>query len=344
MRMRHARLLLALLLTLPLLAQTPPIIGTQPVTLRASGDLLAQFRAAGSPWVGYAVPAIAGEHISCYSHGWKETCGTCSLTDDGFTMNHEETDGPHSAAGNVVIFYRLTDGKIDRVRLFSADCTLDTGSARSAWIEGVDPKRSVALLASLSDQTGDVGKRALDALALHEEPAATDALERVLRAGDRSPELRSHAAFWLGTARGRRGYEAVRSVATNQSEPPRLREKLVFALMQSHEPQKTDDVIALAKSDPDKRVRSQALFWLGQAAGKKAAGAVRDAVDNDPDAEVKNKAVFALAQMPDDQSIPLLVDLMKNNRNPQVRKKAAFWLGQKNDPRALAAIEDFLRR
>jgi len=314
------------------------------VSLHASGDLMAQLRSAGTPWVGYAVPAIAGEHITCDGQGWKEAGGTCSLTNDSVSMNRQETDGPHGTPANLVVFYRLTDGKIDRVRLFSADCRLDTGSARTAWLDGVDPKRSVALLAAVADQSGEVGRRALDALAMHEEPAATDVLERVLRASDRTSELRGHAAFWLGVARGRRGYDSVRSVATNPSEPARLREKLVFALMQSHEPQRIDDVIALAKNDPEARVRGQALFWLAQAAGRKAAAAVRDAVENDPDAEVKNKAVFALSQMPNDQSIPLLIDLMKNHRNPEVRKKAAFWLGQKNDPRALAAIEELLRR
>ena len=103
-----------------------------------------------------------------------------------------------------------------------------------------------------------------------------------------------------------------------------------------------DELIRIAKNHRTSKMRSSALFWIGQAAGVKAASVLRDAVDNDPDAEVKTKAVFAISQMPDDKSIPMLVELMTTHRTREVRKKAAFWLGQKNDPRALAALEAVL--
>jgi HEAT repeat protein len=103
-----------------------------------------------------------------------------------------------------------------------------------------------------------------------------------------------------------------------------------------------EDLIRIAKNHRTSKMRSSALFWIGQAAGKKAASVLRDAVDNDPDAEVKTKAVFAISQMPNDKSIPMLVELMNTHRAREVRKKAAFWLGQKNDPRALAALEAVL--
>ena len=105
----------------------------------------------------------------------------------------------------------------------------------------------------------------------------------------------------------------------------------------------TDTLIDLARRNPSKEIRGQALFWLSQQAGRRAADALKDAVDNDPEESVRAKAVFGISQLPNDESIPLLVDLMKHNKSREVRKKAAFWLGQKNDPRALAAIEDVLK-
>lgn len=104
----------------------------------------------------------------------------------------------------------------------------------------------------------------------------------------------------------------------------------------------TGELIDIARHNPSPKIRSQALFWISQAAGARAASVLKDAIENDPEEEVKAKAVFGIAQLPDDQSIPLLVELIKTNRSPAVRKKAAFWLGQKSDPRALAALEEIL--
>lgn len=105
-----------------------------------------------------------------------------------------------------------------------------------------------------------------------------------------------------------------------------------------------DALIDVARNHPAPQVRSNALFWLSEAAGRKASGALRAAVDDDPDEKVRASAVFGISNLPDDESIPILTELMRTHRSAAVRKKAAFWLGQKNDPRALAAIEGFLKQ
>src|ERR1022692_4561282 len=113
------------------------------------------------------------------------------------------------------------------------------------------------------------------------------------RAGSGQPEsLREKAIFWLGAARGRRGYGILRRIVTEDSSD-RIREKAIFALSISKEPQALDTMIAVARNDASSHVRGQALFWLAQKAGKKAVGAISGAIDNDPDTEVKKKAVFA---------------------------------------------------
>ncbi len=254
------------------------------------------------------------------------------------------TNSCNPANGMFAIFYRVENGEIAKVRSYSMECVLEANGAAVTWIDGVDPRRSVALLASLIATPSHHSDNVMSALALHADPSATTELERMLKSADATDETRGHAAFWLGQTRGRRGFEDVLAIARSQSSSQRLREKAVFALSQSQEPEAIDELIKLAKNDPTAHVRGQALFWLSQKAGKKAAGAVREAVDDDPDQGVREKAVFAISQLPNDQSVPMLAELMKTHRDPGVRKKAAFWLGQKNDPRALAAIEDILRK
>jgi HEAT repeat protein len=328
------------------LAQQPRIIHGTVTSAAAAADLGAQIRGARTKYIGYAVPEVEGERVMCCFEyfGDFRSGGTCGLDRDGSSYTTGDHEQLHPANGMFAIFYRIENGEIAKVRSYSMECVLDANGAAVTWIDGVDPRRSVALLASLIAAPGHHSDFAMSALAMHADPSATTELERMLKSADASDETRGHAAFWLGQTRGRRGFEDVLAVARSQSSSQHLREKAVFALSQSQEPEAIDELIKLAKNDPTAHVRGQALFWLSQKAGKKAAGAVREAVDDDPDQGVREKAVFAISQLPNDQSVPMLAELMKTHRDPGVRKKAAFWLGQKNDPRALAAIEDMLKK
>ncbi len=198
---------------------------------------------------------------------------------------------------------------------------------------------------------------ALAAIALHADPAADRVLEQftvsdaaqgsVQQSRQKAPAwmspewLRGRAAFWLGVARGRRGYEILsRVVRDDPSE--HVREQAVFALAQSKEPEAVDVVIGVARGDRSPQVRGRALFWLAEKAGKKAAATITEAIEQDPETEVKKRAVFALSRLPKDEGVPLLIQVARANRNPAVRKQAMFWLGQSKDPRALAFFEEVL--
>lgn len=328
-------------------AQPPRIVHGTVTSVAASANLGAQIRGSRTKYIGYAVPEIEGEHVMCcyQNYGDFRSGGTCSLNEDGSNFSTNDDDDLHPVAGDFVVLYRIENGEIGRVHSYSRECVLDANGAAVTWIEGVDPRKSVALLASLIGVASrEKHSDAMSSLAMHADPSATTELERILNSSNASDETRGSAAFWLGQTRGRRGYEDVLAIARSQSSSQRLREKAVFAISQSKEPGAIDELINLAKHDPAAHVRSQALFWLSQKAGRKAASAVRQSVDDDPDEGVRAKAVFAVSQMPDDQSVPMLIELMKTHRDGNVRKKAAFWLGQKHDPRALAAIEEVLRK
>ena len=328
------------------LAQQPHIVHGTVTSVAASSDLGAQIRGARTKYVGYAVQEIDGERVMCcFQHfGEFRSGGTCSLDHEGNFFANDDDDGLHRGSDTFAILYRVENGEIARVRNYSTECVLDANGAAVTWIDGVDPRKSVALIISILARPGHHSDYVMSTLAMHADPSATTELERLLKSSDASDETRGHAAFWLGQTRGRRGFEDVLAIARSQSASQHLREKAVFAISQSKEPDAIDELIKLAKHDPVAHVRGQALFWLSQKAGKKAAGAVREALDDDPDQGVREKAVFAVSQLPDDQSVPMLIELMKTHHDPGVRKKAAFWLGQKHDPRALAAIEEVLRK
>jgi hypothetical protein len=305
-------------------------------------------------WLGYAVPAIGGEHNMCCNNGnWNgETgCGTCWLEDRHAndttlsTPNKINLESPRT----LVVLYRAESGKIGKIRGVSQNCALDAGGLKFVWLTGVKPTESVAFLSTFvanSDLEGrgqeNLAQGALTAIALHAGPEADRALESFVAPQQRE-SLRRQTAFWLGAARGASGFEALERMA--KSDPsPNVRAQVAFAFSVSKEPAAVDEMIRMAHDDENAHVRGQALFWLAQKAGKKAAGTITGAIENDPDTEVKKKAVFALSQMPKDEGVPKLIEVAQNNRNPEVRKQAMFWLGQSNDPRALAFFEKILAK
>jgi hypothetical protein len=103
-------------------------------------------------------------------------------------------------------------------------------------------------------------------------------------------------------------------------------------------------LLALAKDDlRPKSVRTQAVFWVSQAAGERATdGLAEVAGDAAADRDVRLQAVFALSQRPKDEGIPALLDIAKNSKDPKIRKQSIFWLGQSGDARAIAYFESVL--
>lgn len=106
------------------------------------------------------------------------------------------------------------------------------------------------------------------------------------------------------------------------------------------------ELIRIARDDSrPKRARTQAVFWLGQAAEEPATQGLKELVGEAAmDREVREQAVFALSQRPRDEAVPALVNIVRTNKDPELRKKALFWLGQTGDKRALDLIEELLTR
>ena len=302
---------------------------------------------------------VGGGHELCCGNSWDGSvsgfCGECQLEDTHGTSVHGGGRRDHRQAelepsGSLLVFLRIENRVVERVRAFSEDCRIDAGGRTVYLLSGVGPSESVTVLASLATGSGgglvsaaarkQVSNGAVLAIALHAHPAADHALDRFVAPGQ-PDQLRDHAAFWLASVRGHAGYEALRRLARTDSDDT-FRRKLMFDLYVSKDPQAVDTLIKSAQSDPSPGVRGQALFWLAQKASQKAAPAISEAIERDPDTEVKKRAVFALSQLPKDQAVPLLIHVALSNANPAVRKTAMFWLGQSKDPRALAFFEQIL--
>lgn len=338
------------------------------LTSQPAGNLDGTFRrlaaAQSDPgWIGYTVPAASrGEGRMCcsgdtwisdgmvFTNGRLATCGLEGATAGTRRAPDQpaQIQGPVRLEGpdSVTVLYRVEEKAVQRIRVFSADCELDAGGRTIQWLDGVAGADSVRLLATFvsraevkSDRLTDA---AISAIAMHRDVEADVTLERL--GTPANPEfVRKKVTFWMGNARGARGFEAVRRIARDDPSEE-VRKSAMFALSQSAEAQAVPELVRFARQDASARVRGEAIFWLGQKAGQRAAAEITASIENDPDTDVKKRAVFALSQLPKDEGIPLLIKVARTNQNPAVRKQAMFWLGQSKDPRALDFFAEVLAK
>ncbi len=325
--------------------------------LKQTIDATAQKQEAPA-WIGYRIPAAARERTMCCFDSWNRSeshgskcCMGCKVeSTQGGSFNGTVSDcAPPEPFHYSFVFLRVEARQVMKVRNYSPDCALDFGGLPLYWMENVNPGQSIALLTELvlaasseTEPKKSIATGALTAIALHDDPAADQALEKLMQP-DKPEFIREHVTFWLGEERGKKGLELLRKYAKDDSND-RLREKITFALSVSKEPDAIKDLISMARNDSSSRVRGQAIFWMAQIGGRKEAQQINEAIENDPETEVKKRAVFALSQMKNGEGVPLLINLAKTNRNPVVRKEAVRWLGMTNDPRALDFLEEILTR
>jgi len=337
------------------LAQQPRVENARLETRQVSRGLEATLRAilaaqSAPTWVGYAEPIIPGDRQMCCWNDAERGCflelHTVGQAGPASQNQTVKLEGPT----HVVVLYRIENHQVGKVRSFTPECTLDAGGLPFIWLTGATPAESIRYLVSVvQDSTAATSREqsrrangAISAIALHADPAADQALDQLASLVQPEP-VRRQAIFWLGSARGKPGFQAVSRIL-REDPSDKIRERAIFALTQSKEPEALDAVVRAAHDDRSPRVRGQGLFWLAQRASQTTAqSAIADAIANDPETEVKKRAVFALTQMPSGEGVPLLIQVARTNQNAAVRKQAMFWLGQSRDPRALAYIEEVLK-
>lgn len=235
-----------------------------------------------------------------------------------------------------------------------------------------------------SNRTGDSQKHSIVAIALHDDPLVGDLLEGFVR-NSQIDNVRSSAVFWLGQIPGHLSFltELVRneqestkvrkeaafaigvgrdpgSMAALESAyssitSREVKKQIIFAASvnkdgsevssSGNDDQGVSFMIKVAETDPDRELRKQALFWLGQKAGKRSLEVLGNVIDkSDGDTEVQKQAVFAISQRKKDEAVPLLIKIAKTHPKAEIRKQAMFWLGQTGDERALEFFKEVLSK
>jgi hypothetical protein len=303
----------------------------------AMGDLARSTNA--KAWAGYAIPAaMLKTGLSLYS----DCCSECSLEIPGNRNFNSDRLPAGAASPNLFVFVRFEQGQVTRVRSLSSVCSIDAAGTTVQWFTGVSPGESISYLLSLvtAGTARSLSSEAIASIALHADPAADVALEKLVAPGQMRP-LREQAAFWIAAEGGSHALDVLRKLARDDTDEA-FRKSVTFPLSVIPGDAGIQELIRMAHDDPAPGVRGQALFWMAQKAGARIASEIAASLENDPDTEVKKRAVFALAQIPNGDGIPKLIEVARTHSNRAVRQQAVFWLGQSHDSRALNFIEDVL--
>jgi len=319
--------------TLPLAAQPKLLVNAKLDTHSAAQGLESAFQAqvAATPqpsWIAYEVLTNRTMTLGCEfvsrDGSWYST-GTIHL---------EPPD-------HAVILFRIVGGALERVRTLSPDCQFDAGDVPFHWLSDVQPAQSVALLTTLVTKEWSPMSSAMGAIAVHADASADQALDH-FAASDQIDSLRQRAIGYLGSARGKHGFDVLKGLIANDPDR-RIRTRAITALESSKEAEATDLLISLSKNDKDGAVRAQAVRELGHKRGPQPLTAISEALNNDTELSVKRAACNALQSLPDGEGVPTLIQFAKNTKDQQLRRQAMNSLQNSHDPRAVAFFMDVLK-
>lgn len=109
-------------------------------------------------------------------------------------------------------------------------------------------------------------------------------------------------------------------------------------------PEATRALVGMSAAARPRKVREQALFWLGQARGIEGADFVERVATHDPEPKMRAHAVFALSQSRAGDPYPRIRAISRNDKSEHVRSQALFWMAQTGDRRARKDITAALRK
>lgn len=296
-------------------------------------------------WTSWQVAAVEGAPDWCCWSSWDNRAGSrtaCRLDEE----NGNSASRDRATTDAVRVYARLASGKVERVRVLSAGCAVETRTPiqELASVATDDSARWLAGLARQGNESairGDVGENVLAALAMHRSGVAQEALVAMARSDARG-EVRKKAVFWLAVLRGVAGAEIVTSVMFNDKDAE-LREHAAFAITQSRSPRIGQDLTRLGNTDKNGKVRAQAWFWLAHMGIPNSEEALFTALRNDQDDHVRQQAIFALSQLPEERATRALIAVAEDRSLPsEQRKRAVFWLAQSEAEAAQKYLEKVL--
>lgn len=178
------------------------------------------------------------------------------------------------------------------------------------------------MLGLLDDPDLSIRKQAIHSLGEMEDPAAVQALGRVVTSDD-DPGMRSQAAWALGMIESPEAVSALAQAMDDSDAKVRSQVAWALGMIES-----ADGVSALEPglSDSEPKVRSQVAWALGMIESPAAVPALTRALQQETDSSVQSQMAWALGMIEDESALEALIDLVETG-DDRVRKQALWAIG-----------------
>jgi 3-methyladenine DNA glycosylase AlkC len=235
-------------------AQQPRIQNAKLETRTATPTLDAALRtilsAQSEPaWIGYSIPRAQRRD------DWYDDSSRGCILEDGHNttvIRDINTAVPLEGPANMILLFRVSEQKVQRIRMLAPDCLLDAGGLPFYWFNNVKASDSVAFLEGLTKER--VGS-AVYAIAMTRDPSSDAAMNRLVDPSQ-PDNIRRSAVSWLATP-------ALERLLTSDPSDP-VREQAVSVLARRKDPGAIQTVIQAAKADKSAKVRRQAVNALAR--------------------------------------------------------------------------------
>ncbi len=161
---------------------------------------------------------------------------------------------------------------------------------------------------------------------------------QVASSGDE--DLRQMAITGIGHVADKgdeRALQALRTYATDRAEPRKVREAALVGLVRLEEPGMLGVLTTIAQADPDRDLRTQAVFMMARAGKGDEARALTSlksiASDESQHRQVREAALQALSMLNSDESLAYVKSMATGSKDKSLRLGALYALGRyRNDP------------
>ena len=313
-------------------------------------------------WVAWRVPMIEGDRDVCSSYVDRNGIVRGTFIDEGGVTGVVGPNprpqvatpaGPVQLEGGtqIVIFARVVDRRIERLRSVADDCPVDAGGRTVYVLDGVTPAESLRFLTSLAtgssadrsmvDLDRTLAQNAVRAIGYHRDAAADAALEQI-GTSHRESDVRRQATNAMGSLRGAAGVSALTRLLVSEKDAA-ARRSLVTSLGGSRDASAVPALRNLMK-DADARVRAEAVYYTVIRAGAPAIPEALKIAESDVDDAVRKRAITAIGRLAPEVSTAPLIQAARTSQSAAVRKEAVSVLSTSKDPRAMALMDEILKR
>jgi HEAT repeat protein len=328
--------------------------------------------AKGLFWSAYSFdvrPGVAVDPNVQEFHGSMNNSGSTSVfvgTSNGMTVETRNL--------GLFILRDAASGATQRLEIYNLDHRREYGGYPVYWLDRAGNDESLAFLRGLVEtspsstarQQSLIAEHATLAIGLHDDARIGGLLKDFVR-NSKDEKIRSTSIFWLGQV-GEQAFLA--DFVRNEKEDSDLRSHAAHAIGESHdrtamsvlqslyqtisnrdvkrslihaiaENEDTDAAIAfllkVAKSDPDREARQQAVHRLGEVNRESVLDDLMKIYAGESDSDVKQAVLHALSEMDNPRAQGKLLEIARNDADPDLRRQAIHRLGEKGGD---AVIDD----